>query len=183
MVRRRYTRVYRRVAKKKWCPILKQVLTTTSTLGGNTTDVVTFSYATLCQNAVTTGDNVPVPVPTMIKVKNFKCVLDIATSSATVARNNFYAIMYIPQGYTVTTTTPQDHPEWIMVWRTVDRGLSGTENTTENVQISSRLARNLNSGDSVILYNSFIVPSGAGSASLSINTTTVAYVSFVTCNN
>lgn len=137
-----------------------------------------FVTTVLCANSANQGTNTP--VSTIIKVKNVKVVLDIISTNVSI-RNNFYAIMFIPQGFTPTVNTPQEHPEWIMVWRSVDTTTTGstTAQNIPNVQMSSRLTRNLNSGDSIVLYQTAINPSTGGPVTIS----TAFYVSFVTCNN
>lgn len=181
MPRRYYTRYRSRrtyVARRKWSPTLIQTQQQTAAIP----DTNGYSTVTLCANASNQGTNVP--VSTIIKVKNFKVVLDIVSlssnASSSTIRNNFYAIMFVPQGFTVTANIPQEHPEWIMVWRTVDVGRPATDGapTSPNIQMSSRLTRNLNSGDSIVLFHSYY-----NSSSASANISTTAIVSFVTCNN
>ena len=41
------------------------------------------------------------------------------------------------------------HPEWIMAWKGLE--LDGQTGAGKQVMISSRLSRNLNSGDSIVL--------------------------------
>lgn len=179
MPRRYYRRTrYYRYSKKKWSPTLGQgVLNTTAE-----TQTTGFGYTVLCANSSLQGTNAP--VSTIIKVKNFKCVIDIvshtASATSSYSRNNFYAIMFVPQGFTITATTPTEHPEWIMVWRTTDVSIasSTTSSISSNIQLSSRLTRNLNSGDQIVLYNSFY--NSDNTANTISNT---FYCSFVTCNN
>lgn len=176
MPRRYYTRYRPRayVKRRKWSPTLLQNNFTLTAASGTTA----FQTSVLCANSSNQGSTTP--VSTIIKVKNFKIVLDI-TSTSNQLRNNFYAIMFIPQGFQVTSNTPQEHPEWIMVWRTID--MTSTASTAsgtgiQNYQMSSRLTRNLNSGDSVVLYHSAINPSDSA-----VSSSTAFFCSFVTCNN
>lgn len=178
MPRRYYTRYRPRAygKRRKWSPTLGQGSLTTAASTNNSG----FSVSVLCGNSSVQGTTTP--VSTIIKVKNFKVVLDIVSvTTAGVARNNFYAIMFVPQGFTVGVNTPQEHPEWIMVWRTVDvgRGSDSSTPTSTNIQLSSRLTRNLNSGDQIVLFNS--VFNGGSNANITLSTT--FYSSFVTCNN
>ena len=180
MPRRYYRRTrYYRYSKKKWSPTLGQGVLTTAAEPSSTG----FGYTVLCSNSSLQGTQAP--VTTIIKVKNFKCVIDIVSKSATTPngmflRNVFYAIMFVPQGFTITANTPIEHPEWIMVWRTSDFGplAEGSASTASNLQLSSRLTRNLNSGDQIVLFNSFY-----NSESVANTVLNTFYCSFVTCNN
>lgn len=177
---RRYYRYRPRrgcVSRRKWSPTLIQG-NFTLTAGANPTGSTAFHTYVLCANSANQGTNVP--VSTIIKVKNFKVVFDI-TSTSNSFRNNFYAIMFLPQGFVATANTPQEHPEWIMVWRTIDTTSASSPayaSGIRNFQMSSRLTRNLNSGDSIILYQYAVNPT-SGEASIS----TGFFASFVTCNN
>lgn len=180
MPRRYYTRYRTRVyaRRRKWSPTLGQGVLNTRAEQNS----AGFAYTVLCSNSTNQGTNAP--VSTIIKVKNFKCVIDIISQSATsgtgLLRNNFYAIMFVPQGFTITANTPTEHPEWIMVWRTIDFGItSGTAlSSSSNLQLSSRLTRNLNSGDQIVLFNSFYNPE-----TITYTVVSTFYCSFVTCNN
>lgn len=163
---RRYTRSYRRsgyVRRRKWSPVF---FAQTSTLSADTP----FGTVTLAQNSANQGGTSP--IATIIKVKNFKVVVDVlSVSGAQGSPSSTFAIMFLPQGYTADINLMTTHPEWIMAWRSIDL------QTTNTVQVSSRLTRNLNSGDSIIF---FITRNFTGSApvfGLSLQ------VSFVTCNN
>lgn len=160
--------------RRKWAPTMVQG-TLTYDIDAQTT---AFNGSLLCQNSANVGSSVP--VSTIVKVKNFKVVIDLTTvTGGATARNFFLALMYVPQGFTLTVNTAIQHPEWILVWRTID-ATSGTSNGTalQNIQMSSRLARNLNSGDSIVLFSSAYNPStGQIGVGLSF------YCSFVTCNN
>lgn len=161
--------------KRKWCPALIQGTLTVSGPGTSYSG----SNSVLCSNAPSSVSTVP--VATVIKVKNFKVVLDVDIANSLFS-NVFVCIMYIPEAVTVSNELPLQHPEWILVWRTIDVNSSANNSTSQiqNLQMSSRLARNLNSGDKIILFTSGYY-SGA-----STQTGTYAiryYCSFVTCNN
>lgn len=177
MPRRYYTRYRPRayVKRRKWSPTLGQGVMNTQA-NANATG---FSSTVLCANSINQGTDAP--VSTIIKVKNFKCVIDIFSNGpASSTRNVFFAIMFVPQGFTISATTPTEHPEWIMVWRTVDIGVTTDSNipSASNLQLSSRLTRNLNSGDKIVLYHSFY----NNTTSTNVISSTF-YCSFVTCNN
>lgn len=180
MPRRYYTRYRPRPygKRRKWSPTLLQGVSTLSIPASSSQALTGFTSTVLCGNSANSGTTTP--VSTIIKVKNFKVVCDITVTQNTI-RNLFFAIMFLPQGFTPTVTTPQEHPEWVMVWRTVDATSAGEQRAQgiPNIQLSSRLTRNLNSGDSIVLYQSGTLPANV----TSINVNTAYYCSFVTCNN
>ena len=114
--------------------------------------VPTSSSGYLSADLVVNSAETATPTPTIIKAKHFKMSVDTyVNAGATIAIGPIVAyIMYVPQGYTLTTNTPVDHPEWVLTWRTID-----TSNSSINtgyhatVSMSSSLSRNLNSGDSI----------------------------------
>lgn len=167
---RRYYGGSRRKARK-WSPSLVRAnLALTAAAGVNS-----FTTLDLCGNSSNVGANVP--VSTIIKAKNFKTVIDVTSGTGGDALRNFFlAIMYIPQGFVVTGETPAQHPEWILVWRSVDVSFNGQQ--LQNVQISSRLARNLNSGDKIVMFVS-VENTGVSTANVNLG----FFCSFVTCNN
>lgn len=170
MPRRYYRRRYGGYRKRrKWSPTFVDGTFTISF----PSQTSAFQGTTLCANSSNIGNNVP--VSTIIKAKNFKMVVDIGNIPTSTSVNNFLlAIMFLPQGFTGSYNLPKEHPEWILAWRTVDANFS----SLQNVQISSRLARNLNSGDSIIL---FVSGSNLGTSTSEI---TVSFIcTFVTCNN
>lgn len=165
-MRRRYTRSYRRsgyVRRRKWSPVFFSQI---SNLSSDTT----FGTVTLAQNSVNQGGTAP--IATIVKVKNFKVVVDVVSvTTSNGSPSSTFAIMYLPQGYTADINLMTAHPEWIMAWRSIDL------QTTNTVQVSSRLTRNLNSGDSIIFFITRNFTGAAPVFGLSLQ------VSFVTCNN
>lgn len=180
MPRRYYTRTRPRYygKRRKWSPTLLQSNMTLEVPQTGDTAVTAFNVSVLCANSAVVG--VDTPVSTVIKVKNFRVNIDI-TATNNFLRNNFYAIMFIPQGFTPTADTPTQHPEWIMAWRTHDPSSTSVSTAVgiRNFQISSRLTRNLNSGDRIVLYQSIISPAQNSQSTIS----TAYFASFVTCNN
>ena len=67
------------------------------------------------------------------------------------------ALVYVPQGYTVTYSTLNEHPEWFMAVKFLDNPQVDDPNTANTAYlqkpftISTRLARKLQTGDSVQL--------------------------------
>lgn len=100
------------------------------------------------------------PTPVIVKCGNFKVQGDVMvqTASSTPSRPVplvFY-ILFVPEGVGISDSLVTTHPEWIMGWTVIDAtiivgGGSGTTSTGSNrFSISTRLKRNLNSGDSVV---------------------------------
>lgn len=60
-------------------------------------------------------------------------------------------ILYIPQGFTITSNTPFEHPEWIMAYRFIGIPVEQNRPGYSSLRIRSRLARKLDTGDKVKL--------------------------------
>nr|WCR62289.1 MAG: capsid protein [ssDNA virus sp.]WLW36776.1 capsid protein [ssDNA virus sp.] len=129
----------KRRSNKKWSPVLKsQAVSQNVTAGGQL-----FQVVSLCANS---SNIETAPTATIIKCGNFKIVGDVNVSQSFNASGRMFC-MYIPQGYTPEDTTPTEHPEWILCWRGFEPGVSGLQ----TFSMQSKLKRNLNSGDKVIL--------------------------------
>lgn len=100
------------------------------------------------------------PTPVIIKAGNFKVNADIRVSLNSTGVNNVLqlvaVVIFVPQGVSVGNNQLlgdliANHPEYIMAWRQfdfTDATLGG--NNSQSVVFSSRLKRNLNSGDSIV---------------------------------
>lgn len=154
--RRRATRVVK--PKKKWASNLVNLSPTSDTTGGNS---VVYKYV-ICQNANPTN----VPTPVILKTGNFKLQCDAFFNLSANAAVSFSAyIMYVPEGTVLNgindvTALIARHPEWIMAWKysTFDY-VSGAANI-DTIRVSSRLKRNLNSGDSIMFLGVGITDTG-----------------------
>lgn len=139
----RPSRISKRRSNKKWCPVITQQDINTSIAA--TSQKV--SIVTLCSNSANVGGTAP--TSTVIKAGNFKVVVDVNVSSAFNGSGRMY-VMYCPQGIGISSTDTSfitQHPEWIMCWRGFEPGTSGLQ----AVSMQSKLKRNLNSGDTIIL--------------------------------
>ena len=126
---------------KKWSPVLVNIVGDLLTINGNSSNGW---FLPLCTNANNTST---APTATVIKCGNFKVSFEIETGAGNYQSATGRAfIMFVPQGVNPDTNWPQQHPEYIMAWRSVQVGGSVSANT-----IQSRLKRNLNSGDGVYL--------------------------------
>ena len=147
-----YRRNYRSTFKKqKWAPFMKEIQPVTVPCPQTGT---TFAFATIVANSSETS----LPTPTILKVKHIKAVFD-CNAGSTALTNGFLCICYIPQGIAPTAAVPLLHPEWIMAWRGFELEYQSNQVLGKQVQISSNLSRNLNSGDTIVLLWSIFNPS------------------------
>lgn len=152
--RRRYTKVVR--PKKRWATNMYN-FSGAILYGSNNT----IAYSKQLVENNTEGSS---PAPVMIKAGNFKAqfdtVLTVGASGDVSARAY---IVYVPQGYTIPTDASMfltisnivgQHPEWILVWRQLDFGNANAAGSVDTsvVRMSSRLKRNLNTGDSIYFF-------------------------------
>lgn len=142
MARRRYyRRSYRPALKKKWASNIIQDTVTTS------------NYKTLVQNSSQTSQ----PTPVIVKCGNFKVQGDVyvQVTGSTPSRPIplIFYILFVPEGVTPSDSLVGNHPEWIMGWTAIDSGIifsASAENSGNKFSITTRLKRNLNSGDRIV---------------------------------
>lgn len=147
------TRTIVRAPKKKWGSNMIGV----DLLVSNTEQATSNGY-----HAVTLAANkseVNAPTPVIVKTGNFKLQGDlryVGSGSGAGASNATLYIVFVPQGmeptnYVSATALVNNHPEWIMAWRYLESSIVvGTQVVdTNRFSVSSRLKRNLNSGDSI----------------------------------
>ena len=160
--RRRYTRVVR--PKKKWA----------SNITVWNAQSLTGSYAALL---VSNSAQASSPTPTILKVGNFKISADVVfKTSGSNADYNFSCmayILYVPEGWESSASAFNNliskHPEWIMATKTLGvTSTTSSQNYTETLNLSTRLKRNLNSGDQVVFYLQFSSPGSITVSSASI---------------
>ena len=88
----------------------------------------------------------------IVKVKNVKvqlCTSGIPDPSSLSVYTMQVAIVFCPEGITPSSDILERHPEWLMAYKMLTIDASTT--IPINFSISSRLARNLNSGDTIYL--------------------------------
>lgn len=173
--RRRYRTIVR-APKKKWASNIQNTFVQTT---GDATKQ--FGEKTLTLNS--TNDTYPTPV--ILKTGNVKVQGDyrvVTSSTGGHAEVSLY-VVFIPQGTPLTTAVQaeqviQNHPEWIMSWRYLGDNQSSSTNVENNdrFSFSSRMKRNLNSGDSVRLL---CIVNGSSLTSVSVNFT----AQYWTCAN
>ena len=137
--------------KKRWATNMKGIDPAAFAV---TNDAANGFAINLVENSVATAT----PTPTVLKTGNFKIQGDVvllnATSQAGSVTLQLY-VCFVPQGINVTTGASIEalitqHPEWILAWKVCDIGSlnSGAQN---GFSMSSRLKRNLQSGDRIAL--------------------------------
>lgn len=199
MGRRYYSRRTRTVRpKKKWATNITRLVGTqdaiVNILPKTQAEYTHYLYSSaLVTNSATTS----IPTPTILKCGNFKLKGDLrleftlegAGTNVRVAGCVAY-IVYVPEGYDVNAQIVYQHPEWIMAWTPVDMNLVRNNVTTsQDVQkfsISSRLKRNLNSGDRVMLLMDILfAPESSLVAAINANIlfTPAIGVQYWTCSN
>lgn len=154
--RRRYTRVVK--PKKKWATNIVEIdcNSNDATLGGVGTKNV-WMLKKICENSV--GGATPTPV--IVKTGNFKLQFDATFGLSVGAPLQFSGyLIYVPEGtfpsYSVDYFKQfvQKHPEWILCWKygSYDYVTSGANGNIDSIKVSSRLKRNLNSGDAICFF-------------------------------
>lgn len=153
---KRVKRYYR--PKSKWSANISEfssqsgVLTQNSTFHLESTLATNPSQTTLGVSQIYTVKNFEI---------NFEFDSDGTSGLITSVENLTAYIMFLPQGMTVTENLNTEHPEYIMAYQYYGSPQPDTPNYGVR-KIKSRMARKLNTGDSIIL---FIKGYNAGSTS------------------
>ena len=132
---------YGNLQKKKWASYMKEITPANTPINAGT---VGGGYASCVINSTQDAT----PTPTIIKVKHCKVSFDFFTSS--LFNQGFVCLMFVPQGVTPTISSPVQHPEWVMAWRGLETSSTDSLKGTQ-VMLGSKLSRNLNSGDSIVV--------------------------------
>lgn len=148
MARKYYKRRYYR-RKGRWSANIKTVQSGQITTPANASF---FNATTLCENPAQVDNT----VSQQYTVKNIELSyeIDIPQGQGHNVEALTAYIMFVPQGMTITETYPNTHPEYIMTYRYI--GSPVTDNTTTSTgrlpaKIKTRMARRLQTGDSVVL--------------------------------
>lgn len=143
MAKRRYRR-YRR--RSRWSANLTNVIG----------EVISAEPSSTFQNTVVLCFN-PIQASTMVSqkytVKNieFNGVFE-STSSLNSVENFCAYIMFVPQGMNVTPAYELQHPEYIMAMKYFGSPSPDGQQQYQPLKVRTRLARTLDTGDSVVLY-------------------------------
>lgn len=141
----RYRHYNRRRYRKAWSPNIQEILNTDF----NAAPGLFYTTYTLTTNPI--QDTSTVSQTYTVKNFNIDFYVDSNVALALNAVEDLCAyIVYVPQGMTVADNYNILHPEYILNYKY----LGGATNDTQNYQpfrIRSRLARKLNTGDSIQL--------------------------------
>lgn len=156
---RGYRRLTRTYPKQRWqitC-VNPEPIRLSATIASNTFYAV---HKTICQSVVPTDSAAQsvVSANNIVKTGNFKVKGSFNFSGTdTKYISMIIYVIFVPQGITpdntavsttnLATSIFYSHPEWVMCWTRKDVDESGSD----DFSISSRLKRNLNSGDSIQL--------------------------------
>lgn len=169
---RRYRRTIVRAPKKKWCSNLVALNMNVSNTGASATEA--YYIQTVANNKTETT----IPTPVIVKTGNFKIQGDLnfqhsGTVDTTAFTTATLYIIYLPEGiipndYATMNNVIQNHPEWIMGWRYLESGVMNPNKWTDSnrFSLSTRLKRNLNSGDSIAAVLIMTALPSGGSAQL-----------------
>ena len=182
---RRYYRRYVRAAKKKWASNTTEIDIAYVTVPAG-------SFYATGQGILQNGDRINTSAGGIKSTAQIlKCsrirFRGTITTSISAGVSLLYFITYVPEG-AVTLFTGSGtketlgnygfyaHPEWVMAW-----GRKDYSNTTQNndISLTTKLKRNLNSGDSIFLIICWINQSVNSVTSASVTGT----ISYMCCAN
>lgn len=155
-MKRRYYRVKKVYPKQKWLINNNEITVLGTQLAANSYQLI---YEPITQNPSRTESSGAgnVTSASILKVGRFRFKGYINQSNDAV--KYIIGISYIPEGYTLNTANnPKSqigesffykHPEWVIAWTRMDYFTSAQSN---EIRLSSRLKRNLNSGDGIIFF-------------------------------
>lgn len=142
--------------KKKWASNIVVRSFTVVTNGGQGSAI---PFVPLVSNSTQSTS----PTPVVLKCGNFKLNVDlrygtVGSSTQTGSYHLVAFVVFLPEGIAPVNNTQMDalikaHPEYIMAWKQLEAGAIGSAAAVaqDKVVFSSRLKRNLNSGDQVVL--------------------------------
>lgn len=139
-------RNYNRRSRPKWSAnITHQIGTIVNAPAASTF----FDTAVLSFNPVQTNTT----VPQIFTVKNVEFNGSFEISSGNGSIENLCAyIMFVPQGMNITASYDIDHPEYIMAMKYYGSPSQDNLAQFQPLRVKTRLARKLNTGDSIVLY-------------------------------
>lgn len=153
MARHRKSRRYYRKSGGRWSSNISEIVNQSLNFSPNATSVGVY---TLCENPVQNSQT----VSQVYTVKNIEFSFELQTNSdnsALYIENLVGFIMYVPQGMTITSDFAKQHPEYVMAYKfygspQFEANTSGVFNIRNPLSIKTRLARRLNTGDSIQLF-------------------------------
>lgn len=144
--RRRYRR-----RSSRWSPNIVKIANLLMATSGEF-----FNYEDLAVNPIQTTTG----ISQRFTVKNVELAFSLHAGniSTPVIESVTAYVMYVPQGYTVTSTLYADHPEWIMAYKFLGQPYYETSidgalgQQFQPYKIRTRLSRKLDTGDRLILF-------------------------------
>lgn len=143
----RYRKYSRRYRSKRWSSRITNLDITQQVSGSENF----FVFRNLATNPAQDNDT----ISQRFTVKNIRCNFCIeskitGTDSTSYFENVQAFVLYVPQGYTLSTSTPYEHPEWIMASKHIGIPLASNNPGYSPLYMSTRLARKLDTGDKVV---------------------------------
>lgn len=139
----RYRKYSRRFRRKTWSSRITNLDIQQQVAGGQSFQV----FRNLATNPAQADDS----VSNKFTIKNIRCNFIIEAGDNGQYLENIQAfVLYIPQGFTLTTATPYEHPEWIMASKHIGVALSANSPGYSPLYMSTRLSRKLDTGDKVV---------------------------------
>lgn len=160
MARRRYYRSRRVYPKQKWLPVNNELgMNGLASLSGSNYVVTTQPITENSSRNITDGGG-NVSSATIVKIGRVRIKGVIVSPDTTgIGMSYIIGIAYLPEGYNISqvpagidnlgNTFFYKHPEWIMCWTRTDYSNAGQAN---EFSLSSRLKRNLNTGDQIVVF-------------------------------
>ena len=144
----KYRRSYRRMyPRKRWATNIGSLNTRVAFSSGQTSSV---GSTLVCRNSNQTAN----PTPVLLKFGRCKCKIDVQPITIPTDSVNSLSLVayltFVPQGVNMGNSQPaydliKNHPEYIMGWQQISL------DSPSSMTISSKLKRNLNSGDGIYL--------------------------------
>lgn len=143
----RYRNYNRRRYRKSWSPNIQELLTTNIQASPG----VFYATYTLATNPI--QENTTVSQTYTVKNFNVDFYIDSQSSFDTQYLEDICAyIVYVPQGMTVGDNYNILHPEYILNYKYLGQPTLDNNQPYQPFRIRSRMARKLNTGDSVQLF-------------------------------
>lgn len=180
---KRYYRRYVRAAKKKWASNTMEIQIATTTVNSS-------SFTAIGQIILQNGDRVNAAAAGLkstaqiLKSSRFRFRGVIVDTTTVTGVSLLYFITYVPEGGNALFTGNgaltdlgnfgfYTHPEWVMAWGRKD--FIGSSQSNE-LSLTTKLKRNLNSGDAILFIACWIDRNTTSSASVPSIQGTVSYM-------
>jgi len=145
MARRSY-RQRRRYRRGRWSANIFNIGSSVDVPVGSNADTIT-----LAQNPIQSA----LGVSQTYTVKNIELSVYLETDSSGNLQhleNIQHYIMYVPQGIAISENLPNQHPEYIMAYYYQGNPVEDVDSLGFRLKLKSRLARRLQTGDSIIYF-------------------------------